>query len=197
MLKSTDRFTKAWLPVGEGGCEDAVGDVAITRMNQYIAICPGAFSFAQMVTPRATIGTDASVDWSDAKYNGNYEQSLEYWATPLSYTVFHELCHYLLNCKLMDLAVSTLSWPFSDDDYFLNTEVTWIGGTTNKAYKYNGATQLVAENPDAVENNVDNLGMLALGQYFYRPYRSTFDLPCVLYNYVSLTWILVYSVIHE
>ncbi|TVY17241.1 hypothetical protein LARI1_G004233 [Lachnellula arida] len=143
LLKSTDSYTNAWLPVGEGGCENAIGDIAITRINQYIAICPGAFSFAQMVTPRTTIGTDASIDWSGAQHNGNYAQSLEYWATPLSYTIFHELCHYLLNYE----------------DYFLNTEVTWIGGTTNKAYKYNGATQLVAENPGDVENNVDNLGI--------------------------------------
>lgn len=49
-----------------------------------------------------------------------------------------------------------------DLDYDLKTEVSWLGGSTNKAYKFNGATQLVKENLNHVSNNVDNLGMLAL-----------------------------------
>ena len=39
----------------------------------------------------------------------------------------------------------------------------WLGGTTNKAYRFKGAVQLVQEQPDAVIDNVDKFAMLVLG----------------------------------
>lgn len=164
---TTDNFAKDYLPVGEGACQDAEGDLAITRLNQYIQICPAAFSWAQRVQPLTTIGaSNAGTDWSKEQYVGSYEQSLDFWATPLSFTMLHELTHYLLRCRLIYLVLCVArQLSFSDEDYRLSTVITWIGGTTDKAYKYKGSKQLVADNIDLVINNVDNLAMLALGEY--------------------------------
>lgn len=62
-------------------------------MERYIQICPAAFSYAQMTQPRTYIAPDNTVDWSDGKFEGRFETQLDYWTTPLSYSVFHELCH--------------------------------------------------------------------------------------------------------
>lgn len=160
----TDKYTKKVFLVGEKACSDNIRDIAITR-DTYIQICPAAFSFALLDLPETTIGSQNTVDWSAEAYSGRGEQSLEHWAKALSYIMFHEMSHLLLECKLrLDYPVPLLL-TVSDDDYYLHTAVQWMGGTTNKAYRYHGAVQLVAEDLDAVINNVDNLGMLALCEF--------------------------------
>ncbi|KAH8426060.1 uncharacterized protein LDX57_003800 [Aspergillus melleus] len=148
-----DGFSGQWWAIAEPACEDDPGTIAITHPGGYIQVCPAAFSFAQMTAPRDTIDSDksedSSVDWSDKEYEGDYRQSLDYWATPLSYSMFHELTHFLLGY----------------DDHKISEPVSWIGGTVNKAYKFNGATQLVKEDIDKVSDNVDSLGMMALSLF--------------------------------
>ena len=53
------------------------------------------------------------------------------------------------------------------DDYILSEPIEWIGGTTNKTYRFKGAVKLVQEQPNAVIDNVDNFAMLALGMSLY------------------------------
>ncbi|KAI9044987.1 uncharacterized protein KD926_010310 [Aspergillus affinis] len=146
-----DTFAQEWWPVGEPACQDDLGTIAITHMGKYIQVCSSAFSFAQMTEPRSTIDEhdDSSKDWSDSKYAGDYSQSLDYWATPLSYSMFHELTHFLLGY----------------DDHPISEPVSWLGGTVNKAYKFNGAVKLVSDNVDKTATNVDSLGMLALSLF--------------------------------
>ncbi|KAL2056112.1 hypothetical protein ABVK25_003755 [Lepraria finkii] len=112
-------------------------------MGRYIQNCSSAFSWAQRVGPSVSKGSDAYTNWSAPEYASDYRKTLDRWATPLSFTVFHELCHLLLNM----------------DDYVLSRPFEWLGGTINKAYRFKGAVQLAQEQPDAIIDSVDNFTM--------------------------------------
>lgn len=159
-----DPIVNKWWQDNEHACHGAQFRAQVER-NEYVMVCKNAFENPNKIE----IGSQRDTNYASPRYLNSVGNTLDYWATFLSYTLLHEFLHVLFQCEWFPQPrnlIQQLTWSsLTGEDWDLNHAVRHpdTDSLITKAYGYFGSVELVFQRPHKVPTNVDNTGMFILG----------------------------------
>ncbi|KAJ5161825.1 hypothetical protein N7492_007217 [Penicillium capsulatum] len=144
-----DPIADKWWDNNEHACHGA-GFRAQVEWQEYVMVCKNAFENPDKIE----IGSKRDINYASPRYVNSAGNTLDFWATFLSYTLLHEFLHVLFE------------WEDWDLNHAAHHPVT--DSLITKAYGYFASAELVVQRPHKVPTNVDNTGMFILAIWMRR-----------------------------